>query len=76
MFNPYLNQNLNQNKGQKRQSDEDDMKEFVQTNHFIKNVKPRLQEILGPELQKYQTHKYGQQPDQTQIPAPPKDYKR
>ena len=80
MFNPYLNQQLNQNTNQPQQQqqtpqqrqDEIDMREFITTNHYKNHVAP----ILERELRAYQSHKYGQGTNQTQIPQPPKDYKK
>lgn len=84
MFNTHLNQNQSQ--------DEEDMKEFVMTNHYKTSVQPRINELIDPrvkelisrELKTYQDHKYGrnrqqlsrQTQQETSIPSAPKDYKR
>lgn len=63
MFNPYE---------RKPSQDEIDMREFIKTEHYINKVAP----ILQQELRDYQAWKRGGSPAQTQIPQPPKDYKK
>lgn len=72
MFNPF----------EKPSQDEIDMREFITTPHYKKNIAP----FLEKEFRDYQAHKQNElakrnrsevsEQTQTPIPQPPKDYRR